>query len=486
MSSLIPTFPASGRAPMAVPAAAFEVLGYLCVVAVGTLCFLLRWLTPDGAGVLTVVLLSFLIVLTWKRFDQGQHPCFLFLCMLLFFQGGGLLAYCLGANNDPLRVQTMTPNPFYVSRDAIGIVLLSLALSAICIYAPCRWNYQKLPRPGYAEVRRYLPYLYLVFYFSIPFQAFKNYRYFDYAQQHGGYLAIYLNYAGLASSAPSFVRAISLITLPAFVAIFVFESRKKFLFLTTAVYFVTASLILLMGARLAVFGLILALWYVARMKSTRRSRIFVLAVSVFALTIAADIVEQNREDPDSSLNYEFLPLKFLAVEGVSLNVTEVAVQYKEIFRPHVGGYLLFDLESAVVVGDQGNYSPGKSLDYDISVLLNPELFASGHGVGSSYVAEAYLIGGIGAVVAISLLIGFGLNLAYRFSKNAPSLFVVALVLPAVLVMPRSGLLNWVSAAVRSAILIALLGLGWQLYSLLTSIRRQTLSDASTVGAAVVR
>ena len=101
MSSINPPFPTLGRAPTAVPAAAFEVLGYLCVVAVGTLCFLLGWLTPNEAGVLTVLLLSFLIVLAWKRFDQGRHPCFLFLCTLLFFQGGRLIGFCLGVTPDP-------------------------------------------------------------------------------------------------------------------------------------------------------------------------------------------------------------------------------------------------------------------------------------------------------------------------------------------------------------------------------------------------
>lgn len=472
MNTFAQSFPVPARSQVAVPTVAFEVLGYLCVVAVGTLCFLFGWLSPNGAGVLAVLLLASLIVLAWNRFDQGRHPCFLFLCTLMFFQGGGLLAYCLGADNDPLQVQIMTPNPFYISRDEAGIVLLSLALTAICIYAPCRWNYQKLAPPSYAEVRRYLPYLYLVFYCSIPFQAFKNYRYFDYVQQHGGYLAIYLNYAGLASSAPSFVRAVALITLPTFVAIFVFESRKKFLFLTTAVYFVTASFILLMGARLAVFGLILALWYVARMKSTRRSRIIALLVSVLVLTVAADIIEQNREDPDSNGNYEFLPLEFLAAQGASLSVTEVAVQHAEMFRPYVGSYLLYELESALVASDPRGYSQGKSLDYDISVFLNPELFSSGHGVGGSYLGEAYLIGDIGAVVTISLLIGFALHLAHCLSRNALSLFAVALVLPGILIMPRNGLLDWVSLLVRSAILIALLGLSWQVYRLFTSIRHR--------------
>ena len=88
MNSFQQTFPAVAPAPLAVPMACFEVLGYLSVVTVGTLCYLMGWLTPNAASVLTVLLLTSLIVLAWKRFDGGRHPCFLFLCTLLLFQGG--------------------------------------------------------------------------------------------------------------------------------------------------------------------------------------------------------------------------------------------------------------------------------------------------------------------------------------------------------------------------------------------------------------
>src|SRR5271157_5305555 len=120
MSSSAQTLPASVTTSLSLPGAALEVLIYLAGVGLGTLCFLLGWLSPNGAAVLTVLLLASLIVLSWRRFDQGRHPCFLFLGTLMLFQGGGLLAYCLGADNDPLRVQIMTPIPFYVSRDEVG------------------------------------------------------------------------------------------------------------------------------------------------------------------------------------------------------------------------------------------------------------------------------------------------------------------------------------------------------------------------------
>src|ERR1700676_3731223 len=118
--------------------AALEVLGYLTAVAAATLCFLMGWLTRNGAAVLTVLLLVSLIGLAWKRFDGGRHPCFFFLCMLTLFQGGRLIAYCAGAETDIFRITLMTSEPFDLPRDVAAVTLLLIVVSAICIYAPCR------------------------------------------------------------------------------------------------------------------------------------------------------------------------------------------------------------------------------------------------------------------------------------------------------------------------------------------------------------
>ena len=464
MSTATSSIPAFGPASLPMPTAALEVLGYLTVVGVGTLCFLLGWLQPNGAAVLTVLLLSSLIVLAWKRFDQGRHPCFLFLCVLMFFQGGRLLAYCFGAETEPLRIMVMVSRPFNVSRDEAGIVLLCLVLSAICIYAPCRWNYRWISPPADAEVRHYLPYLYFVFFITLPIQLFKNYSYYQYAQAHGGYTFLFVNHAALAASVPFLVRATQLITFPVFVAIFVFERRKKFLYPVTILYFCTAAIILLLGSRVGAFSLVLALWYIARVKSTKKARILRLAIFALLLMMVGYAVQQIREDSGEQTAATFSPARVLDLQGASLDVTAVAVKYRKLFRPYVASYLLQELRDAFVANDAANYYRGRALGFDVTVLLNPALFSMGYGTGSSYVAEAYVIGGLLGVVLISVLMGFGLGLLYDSSRKAISLFVVAMVLPDILIMPRNGLLDWMSALLRSGVAILVLVVGWQLYS----------------------
>ena len=388
----------------------------------------------------------------------------------MFFQGGRLLTYCFGAVDSPLRVRVLTQYAFDIPRTDAGIVLLSLALSAICIYAPCRWGYHRLITSDDVQARRYLPYLYLLFYGSLPVQLLKNYRYYEYAQEHGGYVAIFLSHSNLASSVPFLVRIIPLVSLPAFVAIFTLERRKKYLYTAAILYFGTASLILLLGSRLAIFALILTLWYVARMRSAKKVRVLWLVIVAVALMVVGDLVQSLREDSTAISDYSFLPTEFLSLQGNSLDVTEVAVTHRELFAPHAVSYLWYELQNAFVASDVRNYFRGKALSSDVSVFLNASLFAHGGGSGASYLAEAYVIGGLVGVVVISLMIGYLLHFLHRFSKRPLSMFVVAMILPDVLSMPRQQLLDWVSVLLRSAFSILLLLGGWQLYKLLFSIR----------------
>ena len=470
MTTAAPVWPASDFRRLPIPTAAFEVLAYLTVVAAATLSFLAGWLTVNGAVVVTVFLLGSLIVFSWVHLGQGRHPVFLFLCSLTLFQGGRLIAYCLGAEPEPMRVVIMTLSPFSLSRDDSGLVLLALALAAISVYAPCRWMYRTVPPPATAAVQKYLPYLYLLFFATLPIQLFKNYRYYEYVQQHGGYAVFYVNHGAIAASVPLWVRGISLITIPVFVAIFVFEARRFPRYLATFLYFATGTIILLMGARGALFALVAVLWWVSRIKTLQRTRTVAVAAFALALLFVAFVVQQIREDETPGY-HEFSVVDVVKDQGISLNVTEVAVKYADRLSPYFASYLWHELRIAFVSSDASNYARGKNLAADVSVLLNPEKYDAGFGTAGSYMGEAFVGGGLVLVVVVSLLLGFGLNTLYRLSENALLLFVIAMSLPDILLMPKGQLLDWVSVLLKNAISLALLWTGWKIYSLLLSIRR---------------
>jgi oligosaccharide repeat unit polymerase len=448
--------------------AALEVLGYLTVIAASTLCFLMGWLTCDQAGVLTLLLLLLLIGLAWRRFEGGRHPCFFFLCMLTLFQGGRLIAYCAGAATDIFRVDLMTPYPFDVSRGVAGLALLSIALSAISIYAPCRWSYRRFAATGSGSFDRFLPYLYLLFWFSVPVQLYKNFCYYQYAKDHGGYLVVFTDHGGMAASIPMVVRAISLISLPAFVGVFVLERRKRFLSTATAVYIAIAAPILLTGSRGAIFSLVLSLWYLAKMKSGQRARLRSAAILGTALILTGSWIGSFRSG-NAGASALAVPSQIIAGQGVSLNVTEVAVGYRRRFAPHIGANLADELRSAFSPTDHMKYIPGKNFDADVSMFLNPTAYQLGYGSGSTYLAEAYLAGGLWGVVTVSAVLGALFHGMHGCARNPLGLFLTAMILPDMLLMPRGGLLDWVSASLRVGISVLLLLAGWHFYQAIARI-----------------
>jgi hypothetical protein len=450
-----------------IPGGVFEILGYLVIVAAATLAFLAGWFSINAAVVLTVLLLGWLIVLSWIHLGQGRHPVFLFLCTLTLFQGGRLIAFCLGILDDPLAVGLMREYPLTVSREVSGLVLLCLALSAICVYAPCRWHYRPIPRPDNTGVQQYLPYLYLVYFVSWPFLLYKNYLYYRFIQENGGYVAFFSDYASLVANVPLIVRLMALLPLPLLVLIFVFERRKKLLYTVVALYFCGSIILLLTGTRMGPFSLILTLWYIAKVKSGKPARVWRLAALGALLIIVANFIALARFEQNIKGSTVVDAVGFIATQGISLGVTEVAVMQPEIFRPHVVSYLLHELQLEFVQADVSNYFPGRQFGYDVSVYLNPSLFSQGFATAGAYLGETYVIGGVLGVVSFSLLIGFALGMLYRWSSNSRLLVLVAFVMPQVILLPRGYLLGWLSSLLRAAILLILLATGWCLYSFLS-------------------
>jgi uncharacterized membrane protein len=72
-------------------------------------------------------------------------------------------------------------------------------------------------------------------------------------------------------------------------------------------------------------------------------------------------------------------------------------------------------------------------------------------------------------VIVSALIGALFNGMQRHARNPFALFIIAMILPDVLLMPRGGLLDWVSALLRVAISVLLLLTGWYFYRTVSRI-----------------
>ena len=89
------------------------------------------------------------------------------------------------------------------------------------------------------------------------------------------------------------------------------------------------------------FSQIVVFWYVARIKSTRHTRVVVLGLALAGLALVAMAVGATRmqDESETAAGYTMGPVGFAAQQGVSLNVTEVAVKYRQVFRPYIVSYL---------------------------------------------------------------------------------------------------------------------------------------------------
>src|SRR5580692_9495361 len=152
---------------------AVEIALPLAVVATTAWLVFLGVLSLDTCIWITLALLFTILFLSWKRFDGGRHPCFLFLGMLLIFQGGRLVGFAAGLIDNPMQIAVSVSSPLSVSTVAAETTLLIIALSAILIYAPCRLG---APSSGFwaGDAQKWLPALYALVLLTLPFAIYKN------------------------------------------------------------------------------------------------------------------------------------------------------------------------------------------------------------------------------------------------------------------------------------------------------------------------
>jgi hypothetical protein len=425
-------------------AAAAEIALPLAVVTAGTWLALLGVLSLNGAIWITLALLVGMLFLSWKRFDGGRHPCFLFLGMLLIFQGGRLVGFAAGMVKEPMQIVVGTELPISVSDRVAEMTLLMVALSAVLIYAPCRlWPRYKGFWNG--DARAWLPGIYALVIVTLPCTLYKNLVYLSYIRGHGGYLAVYTDNAAILASAGLVVRTLSTVNDTAILTAYILESRPSRRRWLLILFFSIAAFDLLIGFRGKFFAEAVSLWFIHNMRTGRRFRLVPLTLAAVAVSLSALLIAAFRENKTFAL---ISPLGFFVTQGVSMNVTEAAIQYHHLFSPFAWHYLWNGFTNGITPIAPG---PGRLWTWDLSVFLNAAAAENGFGTASSYLAELYLLAGLPAVIAGSLAVGWALNLLHRASSRMWGALAVAFVLPSVIYLPRLELLAPFGALMKSMI-----------------------------------
>ncbi len=428
--------------------ALFEIGGALAAISLAAFLVLTGVLGETGCVLLTAGFLTALVFLAWKRFDSGRHPCFLFLGMLLVFQGGRLLGYIAGLTRHPMDIAVAVLSPIEVSREAAEVTLLIVALSAVLVYAPCRVNYRPAIFRAGSEMR-WLPALYVLVLLTFPFAFYKNWLYYSFIRAHGGYLAVYTDNAAVLQSAGFLVRSVALVNSTALLMAYVFERRPKRIAVLLVLYFAVSTLNLLIGFRGEFFSEVLALWFLHKLKTGKRFNLGAILTVVVATSIVAVAVAGFREEQGVKL---LSPLGFVAQQGVSLNVTEAAVAFRSTFgrfglRYLWGGFYFGIARPPLVLNHQ-------LWTNDLTLYLNPVAERLGYGTASTYLAELYLAGGVTVVALGSLFVGFLLRWLHEASRSARGAVVLAFILPSVIYLPRLEYFGPEAALVRALVGLA--------------------------------
>lgn len=421
--------------------AMMELTGWLLATAVGALLVAIGILPEEGCIWAATLMLVGLVLVSWRHFGGGRHPCFLFLGMLLVFQGGRLIAHVLGAQPHPLDIALMTEVPIRIGVTPAEVTLLLIVLSAICVYAPCRLGYKPVIYRAGGE-SRWLPALYILILLTLPFAFYKNWVYFSYLRAHGGYLAVYTDNAAVLQSAGTLVRGIALINGMALLIAYVFERRSKRIFWLLVLYSALSILTLLIGLRGEVFTQALGLWFIHNLKTGKRFKPMPLIVTGVAVSLLAVVVAAFR----ANLALQLLsPLGFLAQQGISLHVTEAAVAYRHLFSRYGAAYVFWGFVNELAPLS----NPAHRLwTTDLTIFVNPKAERLGFGVGSSYLAELYLLGGLTATVIGSAIVGGCLHLLHRISMKTSGAVILAIVLPHLIYLPRAPLLSPLAYLIR--------------------------------------
>lgn len=423
----------------------FQPALYFTALAIAAVLVLSGALSLTGCLWLSLALYAGLLAAAWRTFDGGRHPCFLFLCMLLLFQMGRLVGYAFGATQDPFSVVVQTLLPLNVSPAASEITLLIVLLSATIIYSVCAWHAPRIVLgPGWEQ--KWLPACYVLFAASFPFVLYKNFVYFQFIRSHGGYLAIFTDSEAIAQSAGSVVRLMSLVASNAFLLIYLMERQRGRLAMITTLYLSTSVLELAIGLRGKVFLFLITLWFLQKLKTGSRFRLATLAMVGVAGSLAAVAISGFREMRSTAL---VGPAGFVATQGISMGVTQVAIQYRSLFAPHARAYIANEILQAFYPGS--HFGQGQLFDNDISVFLNAAAFRAGFGTGSSYLAEAWIVGGLATVIVVSVLLGFALRGLHRLGGTFLGAVAVAVLLPSVIYLPRAQLLSPIANGLKSGL-----------------------------------
>lgn len=234
-------------------------------------------------------------------------------------------------------------------------------------------------------------------------------------------------------------------------------------------YYLTLLLTLLTGQRgFALCQIVIVSYAIISLYNIKVNffRIFIFFVGIMFLAI---FIEANRSNSDFILNSDIFVL-FIYGQGISLQVLGYSIEYQNIlnynflnlfaeFRSVAESiyYRLIGEKSIITRSAYLSMKEFGHLGLKLSYTLNRDKFFLGQGIGSSYLAELYLVGGKSLVLIGGVLLGYIIEfLNFKMLKNRKYLLLILMFGSSLIFLPRDSLFAFFSTNIIVILLYILL------------------------------
>jgi oligosaccharide repeat unit polymerase len=237
----------------------------------------------------------------------------------------------------------------------------------------------------------------------------------------------------------------------------------------TVIYILVMLCTLLTGRRIFFFTqMLMIVTYFGFRDKLSKKVIVILGVFMMMLAVIVGIFRSLSEFSFSkSVNYNNIMIDFFATQGISVHAIGLTIDYnnKELISKDIRYFFEPVNNIFVQFGNAFGVQTRRSIQDDfflgdrISYIYEVNMLSRGGGLGSSLIAEFYIVGGVFGVVIGGFLYGLIIMLLVnKWFKSNLGVLLLLFVLPMLYFTPRAHPLQPFTEAVKPCILIAIITL----------------------------
>ena len=401
------------------------------------------------------MLVLVLCALVLRGLAEHFLACLFFACYFIFLMGQKLFKK---EKNVFLTFVRTELNP-----EQFNIFLLIITMGISVTYFSYMIDYdhkkQKLEYRGkqkHYDWSKMIPIIRILWFFTLPLAVYMQAKIVIVRNSMSSYEAGYLVNVEL----PPLIKAcFYLFNGFTYIYLAMKPSKKEVYFVLLAIIVINGGIQLIQGRR-ALFAttVFFIVWYLFKYYQVKKLDLkFIVGFGIgcLALIVLFFFVEMNRGGKHiAGAKIGYIIRDFMVSTGGSDSVIGNTIVHKNVFPKKGIVYLLNPIVDNPIfnlVSGKNGYVQGPdyvqnfdNFSHWISFLTNSELYMLGYGMGSCYLAEAYLSFGLFGVFMVSVLVGVVLSCITNVNLGA-SVFnssIACLLVQNVFTLPRSGLFGW--------------------------------------------